>query len=206
MLCRGLAGSLGSRILRQPHGYHGGLGQLDARRLSLLHSRPGVVAAAAAASAAATATPAAASGSEAAASTQAGAAAAAASCPAPAYKVPLDFRFVRDNLELVTTNCRQRNSAADPALVVALYDEFLALKSESEALRAARNENSTSMKVRVVWRVGVVCVCVGGGGMRAMGLVCRQPRWNAVACAEHMPTRTAHATHTRRGATGQDGA
>jgi hypothetical protein len=67
--------------------------------------------------------------------------------PAPAYKVPLDFKFIRDNVELVSTNCRQRNNAADPTLVVQLYEEFVALKAESEALRASRNENSASMKV-----------------------------------------------------------
>lgn len=67
---------------------------------------------------------------------------------APAYKVPLDFKFIRDNVQMIAENCRLRNSAADPALVAQLYEEFLQLKAESEALRASRNENSAAMKVR----------------------------------------------------------
>lgn len=72
----------------------------------------------------------------------------AAAAPAPAYKVPLDFKFVRDNVQLIAENCKLRNSSADPALVAQLYEDFLELKAESEALRASRNENSAAMKVR----------------------------------------------------------
>lgn len=72
----------------------------------------------------------------------------AAAAPAPAYKVPLDFKFIRDNVQMITENCRLRNSSADPALVAQLYEQYLQLKAESEALRASRNENSAAMKVR----------------------------------------------------------
>lgn len=77
----------------------------------------------------------------------------------PAYKVPLDFKFIRDNVQMLTENCRLRNSSADPALVAQLYEDFLQLKAESEALRASRNENSAAMKVG-----GCVYVCGGCGG------------------------------------------
>lgn len=74
--------------------------------------------------------------------------------PAPAYKVNIDFRFIRDNLQLVTENCRIRDSAADPALVAQLYDEYVKLKAESDSLRASRNENSAAMKVRQLFGAG----------------------------------------------------
>jgi hypothetical protein len=45
-------------------------------------------------------------------------------------------------------NCQVRKVAADPALVAQLYDQFAALKQETDAVRAQRNENSASMKVR----------------------------------------------------------
>ncbi|WIA23340.1 hypothetical protein OEZ85_000104 [Tetradesmus obliquus] len=65
---------------------------------------------------------------------------------APAYKVNLDFKFIRDNLQLVSDNCKIRDSAADPALVAQLYDDYVKLKSESDNLRSSRNENSSAMK------------------------------------------------------------
>ncbi|KAG2446759.1 hypothetical protein HYH02_008320 [Chlamydomonas schloesseri] len=47
---------------------------------------------------------------------------------------------------MVATNCKNRFSSADPHKVVALYDEFVALKSQVDSLRAERNENSNAMK------------------------------------------------------------
>ncbi|KAG2435294.1 hypothetical protein HXX76_007370 [Chlamydomonas incerta] len=47
---------------------------------------------------------------------------------------------------MVATNCKNRFSSADPHKVVALYDEFVALKSQADSLRAERNENSNAMK------------------------------------------------------------
>ncbi len=66
----------------------------------------------------------------------------------PAYRAHLDFKFVKENVDLVATNCKNRFSNADPHKVVALYDEFVALKAQVDALRAERNENANSMKVR----------------------------------------------------------
>ncbi|KAF6255001.1 putative seryl-tRNA synthetase [Scenedesmus sp. NREL 46B-D3] len=65
---------------------------------------------------------------------------------APAYKVNIDFKFIRDNLQLVSDNCKLRDSAADPALVAQLYDDYVKLKAESDQLRSSRNENSAAMK------------------------------------------------------------
>lgn len=67
---------------------------------------------------------------------------------APAFKAFVDFKFVRDNLELVRRNCAQRLSGADPDRVAQLYEAYCALQQETDALRAARNENSSAMKVR----------------------------------------------------------
>ncbi|KAG2494096.1 hypothetical protein HYH03_007735 [Edaphochlamys debaryana] len=65
---------------------------------------------------------------------------------APAFRAHLDFKFVKENVDMVATNCKNRFSNADPHKVVALYDEFVALKSKADALRAERNENSAAMK------------------------------------------------------------
>jgi len=75
---------------------------------------------------------------------------AAVTGPAPNYKVNIDFKFIRDNLQLVIENCKLRNSSADPAMVAQLYDEYVKLKAESDTIRTSRNENSAAMKVRNV--------------------------------------------------------
>eukprot|EP00798_Chlamydomonas_sp_ICE-L_P027698 gene27698-7340_t len=62
------------------------------------------------------------------------------------FKAQLDFRFFKENLELVTANATSRNSVCDPAKVVELYDEYLSLKQSADELRAKRNENSSAMK------------------------------------------------------------
>jgi seryl-tRNA synthetase len=71
----------------------------------------------------------------------------AAPAVGPAFKANLDFKFVKENLALVTDNCKARSASADPARVAQLYDEFTRLKQESDRLRASRNENSAAMKV-----------------------------------------------------------
>ena len=53
----------------------------------------------------------------------------------------------REHVEELAENCRRRNSQADPALVAALYDEFVALDREADAVRKERNDNAASMKV-----------------------------------------------------------
>lgn len=66
----------------------------------------------------------------------------------PLFKAALDFKAMKDNLELYVKNTKDRFSSADPAKVVALYDQYVKLKSDADALRAARNENANAMKVR----------------------------------------------------------
>ncbi|GIL53114.1 hypothetical protein Vafri_8798 [Volvox africanus] len=65
---------------------------------------------------------------------------------APSFRANLDFKFIKENVELVATNCKNRFSTADPRLVAALYDDFVALKTQVDSLRAERNENSNAMK------------------------------------------------------------
>lgn len=43
-------------------------------------------------------------------------------------------------------NCRDRAAAADPHRVAQLYEEFVRLQQETDAVRAARNDNSSAMK------------------------------------------------------------
>ena len=58
----------------------------------------------------------------------------------------LDPKFIRDNLEAVQENIRNRTVDADAELVARLYDERNAAIKELEALRANRNENAKRMK------------------------------------------------------------
>ena len=65
----------------------------------------------------------------------------------PAYRAFVDFKFVRDNVDAVAANCRNRLSNGDPQLVARLYEEYVSAQQETDKLRAARNENSNAMKV-----------------------------------------------------------
>ncbi|HEY9593814.1 MAG TPA: serine--tRNA ligase [Spirochaetia bacterium] len=58
----------------------------------------------------------------------------------------LDLKFIRDNLEAVKENVKNRHVSADPDLVVKLYDERNRVQKELESLRAARNANADKMK------------------------------------------------------------
>lgn len=58
----------------------------------------------------------------------------------------LDLRFVREHVEAVKENCRNRKVDVDVDLVVSLYDERNAALSEIESLRRRRNENAAEMK------------------------------------------------------------
>lgn len=71
----------------------------------------------------------------------------AAAVEGPSFKAAIDFKFVKDNVALVTDNATKRRAACDPALVAQLYDEYSTLQKEAERLRAARNKNSTDIKV-----------------------------------------------------------
>lgn len=62
------------------------------------------------------------------------------------FAIMLEYKFIKDNLEAVKKNIADRYMTADADLVVALYDEKLALQREVEELRQKRNENALSMK------------------------------------------------------------
>mmetsp|Transcript_9491 Transcript_9491/g.24180 ORF Transcript_9491/g.24180 Transcript_9491/m.24180 type:complete len:530 (-) Transcript_9491:35-1624(-) len=112
------------------------------RRLAV---RPAVVAAAAVTEAESAANLSAASGAE-------------VALRAPAFTAHLDFKFIRDNVDLLSRNSEIRNSSADVAAVAALYDKYLEKKSETDDVRAARNANGKAMKQKLdaEARAGVV--------------------------------------------------
>ena len=58
----------------------------------------------------------------------------------------LDLKFIRDNIDAVRENTRNRHVAADPDLVVTLYDRRNAALRELEVQRASRNANAEKMK------------------------------------------------------------
>ncbi len=66
---------------------------------------------------------------------------------APAFRAAIDFKRLKETVEQAVENCRKRNSNADPQRAVQLYDEFVKLKADVDALRADRNANAASMKV-----------------------------------------------------------
>lgn len=59
----------------------------------------------------------------------------------------LDWKSIRNNVEEVKINVKNRNSDADPDKVVRLYDEFREAQNEAERLRSDRNANAKAMKV-----------------------------------------------------------
>src|SRR3989338_11697776 len=58
----------------------------------------------------------------------------------------LDLKFIRDHLEAVWVNCRNRNVAVDLDGFVALDANRRKLLGEVEALRQQQNENAQAMK------------------------------------------------------------
>ncbi len=58
----------------------------------------------------------------------------------------LDINFIRDNLEAVEANIRNRHMKADPRAVLAAADQRSQTIQKLEGLRAARNENAAKMK------------------------------------------------------------
>ena len=67
----------------------------------------------------------------------------------PAFRVNLDWKYVKDNVEALKANAASRNSAANPALVAQLYDEWREQENEAEELRTQRNANAKKMKVLI---------------------------------------------------------
>lgn len=58
----------------------------------------------------------------------------------------IDLKFLKENLPAVRQNILDRAVVADADLVASLYDKYVALCRETDALRKARNENATMMK------------------------------------------------------------
>jgi seryl-tRNA synthetase len=61
----------------------------------------------------------------------------------------LDPKFIRDNLERVIVNTKNRQVEADPERVTELYDRRNRLLQETEALRHQRNLNAQAMKQKL---------------------------------------------------------
>eukprot|EP00899_Mesostigma_viride_P020468 jgi/Mesvir1/28422/Mv15850-RA.1 len=64
----------------------------------------------------------------------------------PQWKASIDFKSIRDNLELHKRNCKLRRTAGDPVAVVALYESYVAKAQETDALRNERNNVAAKMK------------------------------------------------------------
>ncbi|XVE55535.1 hypothetical protein DITRI_Ditri03aG0166600 [Diplodiscus trichospermus] len=64
----------------------------------------------------------------------------------PQWKAAIDFKWIRDNKELVAVNIKNRNSNANLELVLELYDKMLNLQKEVERLRGERNNVANKMK------------------------------------------------------------
>ncbi len=58
----------------------------------------------------------------------------------------LDIKFIKENLDAVKDNIKNRNMNADADLAVSLYDEKNSLQHELDMLRQKRNENAKKMK------------------------------------------------------------
>ncbi len=58
----------------------------------------------------------------------------------------LDFKFIKDNLDLVKANIARRNVKADADLAARLYSDRCALEQRTDDLRRERNENAAAMK------------------------------------------------------------
>ena len=78
------------------------------------------------------------------------------------FKAAIDWKGIKDELDKVELNARHRNSSANPRRAVELYDEFVKLKLQADALRAERNTNSSKMKVRIL----SCTLCIGRDGSR----------------------------------------
>lgn len=61
----------------------------------------------------------------------------------------LDYKFIKDNLEAVKENIKNRNMTADADKVVALYDKRTALVTKQQDLQQQRNENAKAMKQKL---------------------------------------------------------
>ncbi len=91
----------------------------------------------------------------------------------------LDAAFIRDNLEAVRTNIRNRKVAADPDSAVRLDDERKRLVQETQVLQQRGNE--------VAKKVGGVSVKIARGERRSGSSPSR--RWDFAAVIRPTPSR-----------------
>lgn len=69
---------------------------------------------------------------------------------ATVWKAPLDFKFIRDNVEDVVSNCQARNAkSAKPELVVDLYQKYLTRNQDLAELQQLRNSNAKKLKKKM---------------------------------------------------------
>ena len=61
----------------------------------------------------------------------------------------LDYKFIKDNLEVVKQNIINRNMTANADIVVELYDKRTALTTELQNLQQQRNANALAMKQKL---------------------------------------------------------
>jgi len=61
----------------------------------------------------------------------------------------LDFKFIKDNVNLVKDNIKKRNVRVDVDLVAELYGKRNALQQQIDSLRQLRNENAQKMKTKL---------------------------------------------------------
>ena len=61
----------------------------------------------------------------------------------------LDYKFIKDNLEAVKENIKNRNMNADADKVVELYDKRTTLVTKQQDLQQKRNENAKAMKQKL---------------------------------------------------------
>ncbi|MCR5699286.1 MAG: serine--tRNA ligase, partial [Treponemataceae bacterium] len=61
----------------------------------------------------------------------------------------LDYRFIKDNLEAVKENIKNRNMTADADKVVELFDKRTKMVTDLQVLQTKRNENAKSMKQKL---------------------------------------------------------
>ncbi|MCQ2575835.1 MAG: serine--tRNA ligase [Treponema sp.] len=61
----------------------------------------------------------------------------------------LDYKFIKDNLDAVKENIKNRNMTADADSVVVLYDKRTELVTKLQGLQQKRNENAAAMKQKL---------------------------------------------------------
>ncbi|CAI7837601.1 unnamed protein product [Closterium sp. NIES-53] len=69
--------------------------------------------------------------------------------PPATWKASIDFKWVRENRDLMEATVKERQSNADVARVVELYEDFVSKNLEVDRLRAERNRVANAMKAKL---------------------------------------------------------